>query len=377
MDDDVKSGAASTSRLPDAICALDIETAEVDFLFPEEADLAIVGTIVYRAEAGTYLEGPHRCYRTEDLPELEKFLSSFPGIIIGHNILGFDYRALRQRLNLEGIVEKTVDTQLLLFEKLGGDKRQLRNLSLDSLGKLNFGEGKTAKGGSVSDLWRAGREDEVIAYNATDCRLTEQLWERLVMTGTIAVGSQTTPRQILMSPRETRILQGLESRFSYETWRDKLDRDGYIMIPPTMPATQKIAHEDLWIDGKSAGHEFETFLLDMIELGYYLPKSAKRELALDAVGRERLRIEALKQRAREWAGFSLPHDMRPRFIHSDGTEGEDDFEMWLWELHFLEDRAGGDLPHQMQTDVDIRRDYDLLRERFGTLWSMTSSPTDG
>jgi hypothetical protein len=370
----LKAGISHASDLPASACVLDIETEEVDFFFPEEAEVAIVGTITYELKEGHYRAGPYRCFRTEDLPALQQMLDAFPGLIIGHNILGFDYRALRTRLNLEPFIQKTVDTLLLLFESLGGniespegDKRILRGLDLDTLGKLNIGEGKTLKGKSIGQLWRQGREEEVVAYNNADCRITHRLWEHLVTEETVTVGSGRSSRRHPLTEGDLRILRGLEPRFTFATWMEKLGRDRFIMVPPTAPKKQVMTHEMMFVDGKSAGLEFDLFLLDMVPL-VRLSKSLKRELAQDPVRREGFRLDRFADAAYDNAEFSPPHDLRPILRSDDGHEWHDDFVIWLVDVQDLERQAGGNLPEQVQNDAAVRREYRHLLQRFRALW---------
>jgi hypothetical protein len=125
--------------LPKRICILDIETEETKFKSPEKSKLAFVGIKVFTLHNGRYYPHKHeyylpkqislcfntenanvsvhkhKCYPPNQISVLERFLKEFSGIIIGHNILQFDYRVLRSLISLEGVVEKTVDTLAFLY----------------------------------------------------------------------------------------------------------------------------------------------------------------------------------------------------------------------------------------------------------------------
>jgi len=163
--------------LPTRVCVLDIETEYVEFQNPEGCILAFVGLKVFGLSEGVYQAQNHKYYLPGEMADLEQFLRSFDGLIIGHNIFAFDYRALRPLLLLDGILEKTVDTLDFLARK---NRNRLKGLSLDHLSRANLGKGKTLDGASTPELWRQGRRDEVIAYNENDCILNMELWQHLV-----------------------------------------------------------------------------------------------------------------------------------------------------------------------------------------------------
>lgn len=132
--------------LPEKVCILDLETETISFQAPEECRLAFVGTQVYSLDNDRYHPSRPRLFFPEDLHELEVFLRNFDGIIIGHNILQFDYDVLHMhfpgKLIPAEIVEKTVDTLYFLYARNAGGLEG-SSLSLDDLAKANFGYGKT------------------------------------------------------------------------------------------------------------------------------------------------------------------------------------------------------------------------------------------
>ena len=172
-----KDSASTPDGLPETICVLDIETSETDFKNKSQCVVAVVGVKVYLRVGASYEPDEYRFYLADEMDGLAAFLSHFPGLIIGHNILDFDFGVLRSHVPLEGIIEKTTDTLLFLY-RLNG--RKLGGLKLDDLCKQNFGTGKTLMGASVPEMWRQGRRAEVIIYNETDCDLTQRLWWQLV-----------------------------------------------------------------------------------------------------------------------------------------------------------------------------------------------------
>lgn len=184
--------------LPEKVCVLDLETSQLVRGEPKKTPLAFVGTMVYELRDGRYHQGPHRCFLPDELGELEELLRDFEGLVLGHNILNFDYEVLKPYIPLRGIVEKTVDTLGFLYEKRStepmfarGTKSSLKGLSLDNLTQRNLGRGKKGiSGRSVPKLWREGRRDEVIAYNKEDLVLTFSLWQWMVEDRTVVLGER-------------------------------------------------------------------------------------------------------------------------------------------------------------------------------------------
>jgi hypothetical protein len=191
------------AALPERVCVLDLETARLIDGEPAETPLAFVGTMVceLRAGSGDYAPGPHRVYLPGDLPGLFTRLEAFEGIVLGHNVLNFDYEVLFPEAPPVGgppwLVGKTVDTLAFLYERrVAGPElcppdepyppvvvgaEALSGLSLDNLARRNLGTGgKAVSGRSIPKMWREGRREEVIAYNRRDLELTFGLWRHMV-----------------------------------------------------------------------------------------------------------------------------------------------------------------------------------------------------
>ncbi len=192
--------------LPEKLCVLDLETAKLVRGGTGSTPLAFVGTRVYSLHGERYYPRRHQCYFPDELKKLESFLKHFEGVVLGHNILRFDYdEILRYLISLEGVVEKTVDTLAFLYEKrvtrydpsdpypqdLEGPEG-LKGLSLDNLAQKNLGRAKAISGRSVPKLWRQGHREEVTAYNKVDLALTFSLWWWMVRGQTVVVGSPVT-----------------------------------------------------------------------------------------------------------------------------------------------------------------------------------------
>jgi len=216
----------SKIRLPPNICIIDIETEKTNFNDLKQSKLAFVGIRVFNLKGGRYLAEKHRIFEPHKHSELRSFLAEFRGIIIGHNIFGFDYRILQNVLSLRGIVKKTVDTYVFLHLKM---HQRSRGLSLNSLSSINFKKQKLFKGKIVSQLWREGKHKLVIKYNKVDCDLTKRLWWTLLNKREISVQSYDRVREFKIWPQEVLYLTGQRKFFSYNSWRQKLRQNGHIV----------------------------------------------------------------------------------------------------------------------------------------------------
>jgi hypothetical protein len=121
----------------------------------------------------------------DELKDLAKFLNDFDGIIIGHNILGYDYLVLEQFISLKRVINKSVDTLAFLYHKNGS---RMGGLALDAVCQTNFRHGKTLKGKAIPLLWKQGEHAAVIRYNENDCKLTMRLWWHLVQKKPLCIG---------------------------------------------------------------------------------------------------------------------------------------------------------------------------------------------
>lgn len=215
--------------LPPQICILDVETEQVEFDNPEGCILAFVGVKTFVLSEGNYQPKQYIYYLADDLTSLEQFLRNFDGLIIGHNIFAFDYRTLRTRISLDGVIEKTFDTLDFLWRK---NRQRLKGLKLDHLCQANLEKGKTLDGASAPELWRQGKRDEVIAYNENDCTLTMELWQHLVVkrAGVIRFYKKdgwSNEGTFKISASDLEELLGQKPRYTYSVWKEKVEAGSF------------------------------------------------------------------------------------------------------------------------------------------------------
>lgn len=124
------------------------------------------------AIAGILSNKKHEFFQENQVQELLKTLIK-ADLIVGHNLLGFDYLVLQpytEKNILELLKPKTFDMMLEL-EKLTG-----RWISLDDLGKRNLGMAKTIDTLKVPKMWRDGKHQEVKDYLLNDLLMTEAIF---------------------------------------------------------------------------------------------------------------------------------------------------------------------------------------------------------
>lgn len=203
--------------LPKQVCVLDLETEKLVAGDLGKMPLAFVGTMTYELRDGRYCPSPHQLFLPDELEGLESLLRDLEGLMLGHNILNFDYEVLKPRMSFQGMAEKTVDTLGFLYEKriteplwspMSSDS--LEGLSLDNLAQKNLGRGKVISGRSIPKMWREGRKEEVIAYNKEDLILTFSLWHYMVEGQMVVIREQDEADHYQRATEGDRV---------YEPWR--------------------------------------------------------------------------------------------------------------------------------------------------------------
>lgn len=99
-------------------------------------------------------------------------------LVVGYNLINFDYRVLNQYtvLNLDEHVP-TLDLMVDVEKVIG------HRLPLDALAKGTFGVGKIAEGLDAIKWWREGKVLEIAEYCCFDVKVTKMVHEHGVDTG--------------------------------------------------------------------------------------------------------------------------------------------------------------------------------------------------
>lgn len=219
-------------HLPRQIFSIDIETEKTRLRKVEESVLAVAGVVPYaRDRLGRYRRGSYRHFLRDRLSEFHALLADFNGLILGHNVLDFDYRVLRQHMSLEGIIEKTLDLYLFL-DSIDPEKRA--RLSLEVLARRNLNKRKLSGGEDIPALWRGGEVKKVLRRNERDCVIVAELWMRLVKRRRMSsklrsAGMFDTPGapiDLKVAAKHLPVLHGRQPFMTYDEWMRRLTEWG-------------------------------------------------------------------------------------------------------------------------------------------------------
>jgi DEAD/DEAH box helicase domain-containing protein len=92
-------------------------------------------------------------------------------LVVGYNIIGFDYEVLRAYTEEDLKKLPTFDLMYDLEERLGFRPK------LDSVASATLGTGKSADGLQALEWWRMGEVDKIIEYCREDVKVTKDLYD--------------------------------------------------------------------------------------------------------------------------------------------------------------------------------------------------------
>lgn len=264
--------------LPAKLLSFDIETSHTSFRRPDKSTLAVAGALEFRLIKSKliYRRAKYRFFLTDQMQELSDFLNSFDGIILGHNLLNFDYRVLERHIDLKAVIPKTVDTLAFIYN-IYSNKRG--GVSLDNLAHANLGKGKTIAGKNISDMWNSGKREEVIQYNKNDCVLTKEIWWHMVRNGSITTSHRFFGRdKVFLEAEDYSYLLGMKPHLDYLKWMAHIDEHGNGIYKKREIWVARIADAGISPDEKAifhhllcsfCGHEF----LLATPIDYYLAEN--------------------------------------------------------------------------------------------------------
>jgi len=104
--------------------------------------------------------------------EVDELIAVLRGaeLVVGYNLLGFDYEVLNGYQQTDWTQVKTLDLMVDLHDKLGFRPK------LDSVVQATLGVSKTADGLQALAWWKEGRLDLIERYCTDDVRLTRDLY---------------------------------------------------------------------------------------------------------------------------------------------------------------------------------------------------------
>jgi len=127
--------------------------------------LGVSAAVAYRYDVDEFLE-----VTEEDIGRLIDLLFE-ADLVVGYNILGFDYEVLSAYTDRDLRALPTVDLMRDLEAKLGFRPK------LDSVVQPTLGVGKSADGLQALEWWRRGELDKIVAYCRDDVRVTRDLYD--------------------------------------------------------------------------------------------------------------------------------------------------------------------------------------------------------
>jgi DEAD/DEAH box helicase domain-containing protein len=127
--------------------------------------LGVSAAVAYRYDLDQFLE-----VTEEDIGRLIDLLCE-ADLVVGYNILGFDYEVLSAYTDRNLRALPTVDLMRDLEAKLGFRPK------LDSVVQPTLGVGKSADGLQALEWWRRGEVDKILAYCRDDVRVTRDVYD--------------------------------------------------------------------------------------------------------------------------------------------------------------------------------------------------------
>jgi hypothetical protein len=115
-------------------------------------------------------EGRYKIFAEQDVDDLIKELMR-ADLVVGFNIVNFDYEVLSRYSPLDLRMTPTLDLMIELTSKLG------HRLSLESLAKASLGAPKMADGEIALRWWKEGKLLEIAEYCCYDVKITKTLHE--------------------------------------------------------------------------------------------------------------------------------------------------------------------------------------------------------
>ena len=120
-------------------------------------------------------------------------------LVVGFNVLGFDYRVLRGYTDRDLAALPTFDLLDAIHARLGF------RLGLGHLGEETLGVAKSGDGLQSLRWWREGRIDQIEAYCRDDVRLLRDLFEHACQNGQLIFrtkGGERVRLPLRLSPPE-------------------------------------------------------------------------------------------------------------------------------------------------------------------------------
>jgi hypothetical protein len=174
---------------------LDIETQA---LVPENRNLQGMRISI----AGVRTGGVATIFPEDSIQALFPILDK-ADLIVGHNLLAFDYKILQHYAEFDVVARyrpKTFDFLHIIMRKTD------RRVALNDLAQRNLAIAKLGAGKDAPLLFKEGKLDELQAYLAQDLLILEQLFEHVKIHGMLKYGhiiyKEPIEKELLLTPDE-------------------------------------------------------------------------------------------------------------------------------------------------------------------------------
>ena len=147
--------------------ALDVETrrsAREVGGWHRARDMGVSVAVLYDAGTEAFLP-----FEQDALPEMFRMLAR-ADLVVGFNILGFDYAVLQPFADIRLKDLPTLDVLLHVHRQLG------RRASLDNLAHATLNVSKSADGTAALRWWQEGRLENIVEYCIRDVDITRRLY---------------------------------------------------------------------------------------------------------------------------------------------------------------------------------------------------------
>ena len=127
-------------------------------------DMGVSVAVLYDAGTDAFLP-----FEQDALPEMFRLLAQAE-LVVGFNILGFDYTVLQPFADIRLKDLPTLDMLTQVHRQLG------RRVSLDNLAQATLNAGKSADGMAALRWWQEGKLERLAEYCRMDVDITRRLY---------------------------------------------------------------------------------------------------------------------------------------------------------------------------------------------------------
>ena len=144
------------------------------------------------AVAYSYVENKFLVFEENQLHRLGELLQD-ADLVIGYNVLHFDYEVLRPYFNFDPKVLPTLD-MLVEVEKLLGHR-----IGLDAIARATLNSSKLGSGMDAIKYWRSGEMEKLKNYCVEDVKITRDIYQYVIDNRKIYYTDFFTKKELALS----------------------------------------------------------------------------------------------------------------------------------------------------------------------------------